>query len=196
MRLCSYVVAVDRGLAPNPFGGYCTLAVCTPNRMGIRAQNGDWFIGTTTATRGSKLVYAMQVSEVLPFDRYYNDSRFEKKKPVVRGIWRQRCGDNMYYRDETGEWKQHRSLYHRDQATIEKDLRHPSVFIAEHFYYFGDKAVEIPPKYKDLIWRRQGCKCRHVPETVEGFLNWLRTNFSPGTHGKPYDNDEAECSGC
>ena len=82
MRLCSYVVAVDRGLAPNPFWGYCTLAVCTPNHMGIRAQDGDWFIGTTTAARGSKLVYAMQVSEVLPFDCYYNDPRFEEKSQL------------------------------------------------------------------------------------------------------------------
>lgn len=196
MHLCSYVVAKDRGLAPNPFWGYCTLAVCTLNHMGIHAKNGDWFIGTTTTARGSKLVYTMQISEVLHFDRYYNDSRFEKKKPVVRGTWRQRCGDNMYYSDETGEWKQHRSLYHSDRSTIEKDLRHPYVFIATHFYYFGEKAVEIPPEYRDLIWRRQGCKCSHAPETVEGFLNWLRTSFSPGIHGKPYDNDEAECSRC
>jgi hypothetical protein len=163
--------------------------------MGIRAQNGDWFVGTTTATRGNKLVYAMQVSEVLPFERYYNDTRFEKKKPVVKGTWRQRCGDNMYYKDETGRWKQHRSLHHRDQPTIKKDLRHPSVFIAEHFYYFGDKAVEIPAEYKDLIWTRHGCKCNHPPETVRDFLDWLQINFRPGTHGRPYDNDEAKCSG-
>jgi hypothetical protein len=193
MNLCSCVVVKDRGLAPNPFWGYCTLAVCTPNHMGIQAQNGDWFIGTTTAIRGNKLVYAMQVSEVLPFERYYTDPRFDKKKPVVKGTWRQRCGDNIYYKGDTGKWKQHPTLYHRDQKTIAKDLKHPYVFIAEHFYYFGDKAVEIPLEFKDLIWGRRGCKCEHTPEVIKGFLNWLQTNYRPGIHGKPFDNDEAEC---
>ena len=90
MRLCSYVVKSDTGLAPNPFWGYCTLAVCTPNHMGIRAQRGDWFIGITAIDRGNRLVFAMQVAEVLPFERYYSDPRFDKKKPVVNGAWRQR----------------------------------------------------------------------------------------------------------
>ncbi len=191
MRLCSYVVKNDKGLAPNPFWGYCTLAACTPNHIGIKVQEGDWFIGTTPAARGSKLVYAMRVSEVLPFEHYYDDPRFEKKKPVVKGSWRQRCGDNMYHKDETGEWKQHRSLYHRDPKIVKQDLKHPYVFIAEHFYYFGDKAPEIPPKHKELVWRRQGCKCNHDSKAVEGFLSWLQTNFKLGVHGKPYDNDEA-----
>ena len=31
-----YIAVLDTGLAPNPFWGYCTLAVCTPNHMGIR----------------------------------------------------------------------------------------------------------------------------------------------------------------
>ena len=196
MRLCSYIITNDKGLAPNPFWGYCTLAVCTLNHMGIRAENGDWLMGTTTTYRGNKLIFAMQVSEVLLFNLYYNDIRFEKKKPVMDGTWRQRCGDNMYYQGENGEWKQHRSIYHLDKSTMEKDLKHPFVFIAEHFYYFGENAVEIPLEYKDLIWRRQGCKCKHATENVEGFLNWLQTNFSPGIHGKPYDIDEAGCNDC
>jgi len=163
--------------------------------MGVKAQKEDWFIGTMPTARGSKLVYAMQVSEVLPFERYFNDPRFEKKKPVVRGSWRERCGDNMYYKDEAGEWKQHCSLYHRDSRTIEKDLRYPFVFVAEHFYYFGDEAVDIPSQYKELIWRRQGCKCNHSAETVERFLDWIGANFKPGVHGNPADNDEAKRCG-
>ena len=134
MRLCSYVVKYDTGLAPNPFWGYCTLAVCTPNHMGIRAQKGDWFVGVTTIDRGNKLVFAMQVAEVLSFNRYYTDPRFERKRPVVNGTWRQRCGDNMYYKDDTGAWKRHPSVYHCEPEQIKQDLRHPYVFIAGHFY--------------------------------------------------------------
>ena len=30
----------DTGFAPNPFWGYCTLAVCTPNHMGVQTSEG------------------------------------------------------------------------------------------------------------------------------------------------------------
>ncbi len=53
------VLKTKKALAPNPFWDYCTLAVCTPNHMGIRAEPGDWFLGTTTSERGNKLLYAM-----------------------------------------------------------------------------------------------------------------------------------------
>jgi hypothetical protein len=33
-KLRSYIVRVDTGLAPNPFWGFCTLALCTPNHQG------------------------------------------------------------------------------------------------------------------------------------------------------------------
>ena len=196
MRLYSYVVTKDSGLAPNPFWGYCTVAVCTPNHMGIRAEPGDWLMGTTSTRRGGNLLYAMRVSEVLGFDEYYSDPRFQKKKPDVHGTWRQRCGDNMYYKDDTGEWKQCPTLHHRDAEVKKKDLRYPRVFIAEHFYYFGSEAVEVPPEYESLILRQQGCKWRHDPEVVKGFLHWLEANFDPGIHGVPHDNGEAESCDC
>ena len=196
MRLCSYTITNDTGLAPNPFWGYCTLAVCTPNHMGIRAKSRDWFIGTTTVAKGSKLIYAMQVSEVLSFDLYYNDQRFEKKRPIISGTWQQRCGDNMYNKDRTGKWLQHPTQYHNNENAVKKDLKHPFVFIAEHFYYFGDKAVKIPTKYEELIRKRQGCKCSYPPNTVDRFLNWLQSTFTSGIHGNPADKSKIICSSC
>lgn len=77
MRLCSYVVKNDKGLAPNPFWGYCTLALCTPNHMGIKAEKGDWLVGNSSVAKGNKLIFAMQVEEILSFDQYYNDPRFK-----------------------------------------------------------------------------------------------------------------------
>jgi len=196
MKLCSYVVRRDTGFAPNPFWGYYTLAACTPNHMGIHLRRGDWIIGTGSVKRGNKLIYAMRVAEVLHFERYYTDPRFATKKPVSSGNWRQRCGDNIYHKDELGAWQQDsQAVYHRDEAMIKKDLKHPYVFVAEHFYYFGNEAVEIPLAYEELIWRRQGCKCKHDPGIVEGFLGWLQTSFKPGVYGKPRDNDDLECKG-
>ena len=196
MKLYSYVVRNDVGLAPNPFWGYCTLAVCTPNHMGTKVEKGDWIIGTSSVSRGNKLVYAMEVSETLTFDSYYGDSRFEKKKPSVYGSWREKCGDNMYYKDSQGEWVQHRTTFHHSAYNREQDVKHPVAFIAENFYYFGDKSVELPTKFQDLIWVRQGCKSNHNPKTVEGFLYWLKSSFSPGNLGEPQDNKDARESSC
>jgi hypothetical protein len=194
-RLCSYTVIHDTGFAPNPFWGYCTLIACTPNHIGIRAQKGDWFIGHQTVERGSKLIYAMRVSKVSPFSDYFHDTRFQEKKPVYKGTWRQRCGDNIYFLDEDGRWQRHRhAYYHREPERVRQDLKHPSAFIAEHFYYFGSNAVEIPADYTTLIWKRQGAKCSHDPQIVKAFLDWLQFTFKPGIHGHPADNlDRGSC---
>ena len=159
--------------------------------MGIRAAVGDWIMGTNSVARGRRLVFSMKISEVLHFDEYYNDSRFKKKKPNIIGNWRERVGDNMYYKDN-GEWKQHTTIYHRDPEIVEKDLKHPFVFISNEFYYFGDKAVEIPAKFQDLVWKRQGCKSIHPPEIVKAFLTWLQKSLKPGVLGNPADNDETK----
>lgn len=187
MRLCSYVVNTDAGLAPNPFWGYCTLAVCTPNHMGIRPHEGDWFMGTQPVHKGARLVYAMQVSEILSFEAYFSDPRFERKKPKIKGTWKELRGDNMYYRDEHGEWQQRSTWNHAEAWQKKQDLKHPYVFISEHFYYFGEKAIEIPFEYAALIWKRHGCKCSHNPELIKSFLNWLAQTFELGVHGDPSD---------
>ena len=193
MKLCTYVVTHDTGFAPNPFWGYCTLAACTPNHMGIRLRKWDWIVGTEPAARGSRLVYAMRVSEILPFEAYYSDPRFGKKKPVRTGTWKQRCGDNIYHKDADAKWQQHSSLFHNNRQYRKQDLKHPYVFIAEHFYYFGKQAQELRPQYHSLTLKRQGVKCNHKPEVVNGFLEWLQTNFEPGVHGQP--RESSECGG-
>jgi hypothetical protein len=194
MRLCSYVVRVDAGLAPNPFWGYCTLAVCTPNHQGIRAGRGDWVMGHSTARRGHRLIYAMRVSEVLSFDQYWGDPRFERKKPKLVRSWREACGDNIYHHGRSGEWIQGPSPFHNTPELLLKDTRHPRVFVSDHFYYFGEKAVEIPEAYAELIWPRQGCHWSCRPDLVDGFLHWLESSFALGVHGDPHDR--ATCLPC
>ncbi len=147
MYLYSYIVKYDRGLAPNPFWGYCTLAICTPNHIGVHPTEGDWIIGTTTKARGNKLLYAMKVSEVLSFDLYYSDKRFQNKKPVVNGTGKQKVGDNIYFKDDKGQWQQQRTLFHREQEIRQKDLKHPFVFIGKDFFYFGNRAIGMPTEF-------------------------------------------------
>ena len=45
MKICTYTVKRDKGFAPNPFYGYCTLAACTPNHMNAKLKEGDYIVG-------------------------------------------------------------------------------------------------------------------------------------------------------
>ena len=186
MSLCSYIVPYDTGLAPNPFWDYCTLALCPPNYRKIKASKGDWIVGISSKDRGNKLIYAMQVSERMDFEEYFNDARFLKKRPNLEESWKEWCGDNMYFKDENGDWKQLETIYHKDKRKIEQDTRHHFVLIAENFYYFGENAKEIPAEFHDVGISAR-LKSSYTENFKETFVNWLESEFKQGIHGDPLD---------
>jgi hypothetical protein len=71
-RLFTYIVRHDTGLAPNPFWGACTLAVCTPNHQGSRVGCGDWITGFLPKARGHRLLYAVAVDEILSLNDFFH----------------------------------------------------------------------------------------------------------------------------
>ncbi len=150
MRLFSYVLVVDDGAAPNPFWGYCTLAICKPAIRRV-AQAGDWIVGIGPARKPThgKLIYAMRVQEQLPLERYFHDGRFQIKKPDASSAdHRRHVGDNLYFRVD-GQWKQLQGGTHT-QHNVRKDLGGKNALVAERFYYFGRNAVEIPAELKAI----------------------------------------------
>jgi len=183
MKIYSYVIVTDSGFAPNPYWGYCTLATCKPI---IRqcAQAGDWVIatGSKSGVGNGKLVYAMRVGEVLLLERYYADPMFDIKKPIA-GDEFQRCGDNIYFR-RNGAWKQRRNFHHKEKD-MDWDLSGRNVLIAEHFYYFGNDAIDMPLEYRSLVARGRGHRCNFNPALVAEFTVWLQANFKAGIHGEP-----------
>ncbi len=189
MRLCSYVVVCDTGFAPNPFWGLCTLAACTPNHQSLQLKSGDWLLGNSSAKEGHQLIYAMRVSEVLDFAQYYRDPRFEQKKASAVD-WQHRCGDNIYFRDSDGQWKQGTAFFHTSPKEIEQDTRYPRVFISDHFFYFGEKAPNFLGPFASLIQTSRGCRYADNAETALGFVKWLEETYPPGLHGQPRDRDE------
>jgi len=197
MRLWSYVIVRDKGLAPNPFWGYCTLALCTPNHQGINADIGDWILGHSDCRTGNKLILLMQVDEKKTFDEYYRDPKYEKKKPFIKGTWQERVGDNMYYLNNKGEYHQHKTKYHNTDQERKKDLRYSSkkiVFISKSFYYFGEKMIPIPKEYKSLIGTSHGCSSKHDERVVKDFLEWIKRH-PKGKHADPRDINKT-CDGC
>jgi Nucleotide modification associated domain 2 len=130
----------------------------------------------------------MRISDVLDFDAYYRDGRFAEKKASNRG-WRERCGDNIYFRNEDGDWIQGVAFSHTSPESIEQDTRNPRVFVSDHFYYFGEAAPEMPVIYRSLLQTRQGCTY-HEGEVVDSFIAWLQKEHTPGVLGAPRDRNE------
>ena len=187
-RLCTYVVREDTGLAPNPFWGWCTLAVCTPNRMGVRLQTGDVIAGSLTKARDHAFLFAMIVDEVLDFDAYFHDCRFSKKKPDLRGNWMARCGDNFYSRGPNG-WVQHKNPWQWGEQYKTRDTRHAVAFVGERFWYRGQLATSLPMEFQRLFGGR-GVRITLDADTVVAFVDWVARSFPEGVGGLPNDNPD------
>ena len=189
MRLCTYTITHDSGLAPNPYHGWCTVSVCTPNRQSAQLATGDWLAGFLTKNRDHRLVYLLQVDERIHLNDYFNDSRFQAKKPDLRGDWRARCGDNFYSQDENGRWKQHRNRFHLGPDYLKKDTRRPYGFIGKRFWYFGNNAPKPPTSLSELIGGR-GIRVNHSPHVVGELIDWVGAQCEPGIYGLPNDNPD------
>lgn len=193
MKLCAYVVTYDGGSAPNPFFGYCTLAICTPNHRGLKLEAGDWIVGLLNKSRGYKLLYAMEISEKLDFGDYFADKRFEKKKFKAKGNWKEKCGDNIYKRNN-GNLEPYPRSGHPREGKQANDMKYPTVFIAkkENFYYFGKNAKNTPKIFEDTCNKKGNIprlKYHYQPQ-INKFISWLKNNHKPGIHGNPNDNKE------
>ena len=196
MKICTYTVKRDKGFAPNPFYGYCTLAACTPNHMNAKLKEGDYIVGFIKDQGEPCLLYWMIVEEVLDYDAYYKNPKYKRKRPNIDGNWISRCGDNIYYRGKHDEWKQAPTVYHKDKKDSDKDKKHPMVYIGKKFSYYGEKArisnrkLRIPDKARSLYSGGRGI--RYIRETSPNFnifLNWL--NKMPlGRQGDPRDRKE------
>jgi hypothetical protein len=186
--LCTYVLTSDTGLAPNPYWGWCTLAVCTPNRQGAKLTQGDWIAGFSGGGDGNRLIYAMEVTERIDMDSYFHDPRFAAKKPNLRGTWQERCGDNFHSKNPDGTWQQHKNRFH-DAGYLPKDTRRPHIFAAQRFWYFGSAKIAVPEKFHALIGTR-GIRVNHDPSDVQAFLAWLASTQKPGIRALPMHNPD------
>jgi transcriptional regulator with XRE-family HTH domain len=203
VRLCSYVVENDTGFAPNPFWGFCTCAACSPNHLNYLLVPGDWLMGNTSAGRGNqrRLIYAMRISErPMHFDDYYRDRRFARKK-ARDGTWKDRCGDNIYFRDEAGRWIQTHDFHH-NAKNIKQDTRNLGhVFISDYFFYFGEQAPVIPIEYSSLVRIGRRTSPYHTGATVQAFIDWLEREYPAGQYdrrqyiGLPRDREEEASAG-
>lgn len=199
MKVYSYRIDHDFGLAPNPFGQYCTLVVCKPRiRKSSNLAVGDWIIGTgskaleklTSKKLTNSLIYAMKVTECIRMECYWADKRFQYKKPNMNGSLINMFGDNFYKKDIDDEWTQIDCAHRNRDGTInqkhfETDLSGKNALISDTFYYFGDNAKIIPSEFLGAIHKNRGEKIVRPSELGVAFINWIESNFSVGIHGDP-----------
>lgn len=193
MLMFAYKLDHDFGLAPNPFWGVMTLAVCKGQiRNNKNLKIGDWIVGS-----GSKqlkmlnhLIYAMRVDEKITFDAYWEDPRFEIKRPEMKGSLAQIYGDNFYHTVDD-KVIQETSAHNFDNGQpnpihAQRDANGKYVLISNHFYYFGDKAPEIPQELRGVCCNARGYHYRDISDELKAtFIKWLEDNYDLGIHGEP-----------
>ncbi len=197
VRVFSYIVARDYGFAPNPFGGWCSLATCKPN-IRRSAVLGDWIIGTGAKKNydlAGHLLFAMRVDEVLSFSSYWHDPRFQSKRPVLNGSLRQIYGDNIYRR-EKNRWLQADSHHSLEKGrpnlqNIARDTGTDRVLLSTTFVYYGQNAPWIHARLRtpssNVCCVRQGHKV--LPDNLSNrLLRWIYQADEWGVRGMPLEH--------
>ena len=197
MTLFTYTVSKDYGFAPNPFWATCTLACCKP---GIRksAEIGDLIVGFGGADNKlvGKVIYAMVVKDFMTFREYWDDKRFQVKKPNIYGSPKGFFGDNIYRWDKhTGQYQQENSHHSMDDGStnpknLKRDTGVDRILIASDYVYFGNDAIapslelcdSLPCKFPH---RTRNYYKNYPPEVRPRVEKWLRAESKWGLRGLP-----------
>lgn len=205
MRIHMYVVQHDKGFAPNPFWGVCTLACCKPRRR-KSAEVGDVVMGFGSASQeinlGGRVIYWMKVERILTFDEYWHDPQFAKKKPEMRASLAACYGDNIYHHDRNGEWQQAKS-FHTDghglgSGNLERDTSFTDrVLLSRDFAYWGGAAKQFPHSLKHLVPTGQTERCHLDAPDKAKVLTWIQSIPDRGYRSPPADwiRDHAQAIG-
>jgi len=185
MKIYSYVLKIDDGAAPNPFGGVCTLTICKPKIRKLSSV-GDWVIGTgsknaklsdgSTQDFSNCLVYAMKISEkkyLKKYDEWCNENmQIKIPKFNSKNMIDQR-GDCIY--DFSDFPPKLRQSVHTEKNR-KTDTSGKYSLLSTHFYYFGEKPIIIPNELKCIIKQNRGHLVKNdknEPEIVNRFLEWI-----------------------
>jgi hypothetical protein len=172
MKLSAYIITVDFGFAPNPFGRYCTLACCKPTIRRM-AEQDDIVVACASSRSAApgRLVYAMRVKNVIPYQKYWRDSRYAPRKPSMKTAISRR-GDNIWHQDRAGQWQVCPGACH-DASQRDRDIGGVNALVATEFFYFGRSAIPIPSRFADLLAQTQGHKNTYDRQKIGHFWEWI-----------------------
>ena len=218
-RLFTYKVASDGGSAPNPFGNVCTLAICKPAIRRV-AKPGAIVVGLDTGrTNEYRVVYCMEVSKVLSWQKYIEachaaaSARNVKKGQANLGIKVPKNakdpGDCIWksanaYSEVLPSWSEHYG-----QEAYQTDVTNgQNVLLGQQFWYFGDGArfkVELDADLRPIVPGR-GHKSNANAPFFDRFVECFNRKLEAlgishcGVHGAPKfgpgftdDSQRAKC---
>ena len=192
-NLYSYVITHDDGFAPNPFHGYLTLACCKPVIRRV-AKVGDYVVANASLAGRKKprLVYMMRITDKMTFDEYYRDPRFQAKIPKRDGTMIEQLGDNIYFLNAAGQYRQiDDAAHHCEDGDMKRDLGGKYVLISDDFIYWGGSDQPPPPHLDQarpdtIIKRGQGHSSRSFTESFKrDVFSWFNSFPRRGRLGKP-----------
>lgn len=140
----------------------------------------------------------MKIGEVVSFEDYWNDPRFQYKKPIMNGSKKQKYGDNIYQFDQEKQKYLQVNSHHSlpDGATnninLERDTSGKNVLVSTLFWYFGEAAPLLPKSLaSDIVKNGIGYKKIVDPLIIANFVEWLSKTHEKGYVDKPclFKND-------
>lgn len=204
MNCFRYKIEHDWGFAPNPFHGTLTLATCKGDIRGCKELHiGDWIVGFGSKSMHNlgKMIYAMRIDDILTFDQYYDDLRYQCKKPVKTGSLVQMYGDNVYHSDKSNnpprQYIQDECAHSHDDWSFykehyDRDIKSDKVLLSNTFYYFGNNCIDIPNEFSyirlgnnDVRGNMTYTDLKGEDVKIKAFVEWLENNYSKGIHGDP-----------
>ena len=190
MRLFTYCLRNDCGASPNPFGGFCTLALTKPV-IRRTAEVGDWVVGLASHESGLKdasrrIVFAMKVTQVMSLRDYDMFSRKECPDKIPQRpskTYEQFVGDSIYEFIEGVDEPTLRDCVH-DDRNLESDLKGENVLISEEFVYWGSEAPELPQNLFKIIKKGKGHQADKNEPYINDFLQFI-SEFEKGSIAAP-----------
>lgn len=184
-RIFSYIVVHDTGFSPNPFHSLLTLACCKP-LIRRTANVGDIIVGLSS--RSERIVYATQVAEVIGFEEYWADPRYQARRPVMDSpqiVYR--AGDNIY-EPVPGGYRQLPSFHSNrngseDAGLKRTDLSGNHVLVCERFTYWGRSGPALPEELQFLAVGR-GHRSNFTSDQVSVAARWF-ADLPGGVLGAP-----------
>ena len=183
-KIYSYVLKIDDGAAPNPFGGLCTLTICKPV---IRRKSSvrDWVIWTGSKNAklsdgkihdfSNYLVYAMKITEKKYLRKY--DEWCKEHLPIKipkfksNNIIEQR-GDCIYDFSEGVPPKIRLSVHTENNRKT--DVSGKYSLLSDHFYYFGENPIVLPNDLQIFVKGNQGHLVFNDIEIINRFEQWIK----------------------
>ncbi len=141
----------------------------------------------------------MVVSEAITFNKYWDDPRFQNKRPNLRGSKKQAFGDNIYHKRLGKPWEQMNSHHSfadgsPNIANIRNDTQTNRVLIGEKFVYWGGSGPKIPTKFRNYngfdICAKRGHKRNFPDKLVAEFVAWIEESGEHGLIAAPLDWDK------